>query len=711
MDINKTLAAELDLPPRQVAGAVKLLDDGNTVPFIARYRKEATGGLSDADLRKLAERLHYLRNLESRKEEITHLLKEQGKLTPTLLEQIANAGTLQTLEDIYRPFRPKRRTRATVAREKGLEPLAQLLLAQEPASPAPEALAASYLDPEKELTTIDTALAGARDIIAEIIADDPRSRQLARQKTWTRGVMVTQARRTEKSPYEMYYDYKEPVSRLAPHRVLAINRGEREEYLRVKIEAPVEEIMTALKSLWLRPDSPTTPVVAEALEDAYQRLLAPAVERDLRRELTERGEEQALKVFAANLEKLLLQPPVPGRVVLGFDPAYRTGCKLAVVDGTGKVLTTTVIYPTPPQEDYERASSVIKELVQEYWISVVALGNGTASRESELFLARVIKELGENKLVYVVVNEAGASVYSASRLAEEELPGMDVSFRGAVSIARRLQDPLAELVKIDPKSLGVGQYQHDVNQGKLERVLAGVVENCVNSVGVDLNSASPALLQYVSGISARTAAAISRRREGEGPFTDRKELLAIPGLGPKTFQQCAGFLRIRGGKNILDNTGVHPESYPIAHRLLEHFQIDLSRGETLPPDIKKAAPSLAKAWQVGLPTLMDIMTELAKPGRDPREELPPPLFRSDVLKLEDLRPGMILTGTVRNVTDFGAFVDIGVHQDGLVHISQLSSRFVQDPLTVVSVGDTVRVKILEVDLERRRISLSMKEAN
>jgi uncharacterized protein len=706
LDIIQSLAKELKLKKEQVEATVKLLDEGNTVPFIARYRKEVTGSLTDEVLRELEERLNYLRNLEERRLEITRLLEEQGVLNEDLEKKIAQATLLVELEDIYRPFRPKRKTRASLAKEKGLEPLAQFLLTQETGDVLQEAQ--KYVNPEAEVFASEEALQGAQDIIAEMAADDAEIRGTVRTLIRQKGVLRSQkkAKAEGRSPYEMYYDYQEMVKSIPPHRILAINRGEKEEFLDVKLEAPREEILSFINSYFIKGDLIGAGLIEEAINDGYNRLLEPSLEREIRKELTEKGEEQAIKVFAANLKKLLLQPPCKDQIVLGFDPAYRTGCKLAVVDPTGRVLDTAVIYPTPPQNKVEEAQKVLIELVNKYHVTAIALGNGTASRESEKFIADTL-QLFDHKVMYTIVNEAGASVYSASKLAQEEFPHYDVTLRSAVSIARRLIDPLAELVKIDPKAIGVGQYQHDVNQKRLGETLRGVVEDCVNSVDVNLNTASAALLSYVAGISQNVAKKIVAYREEKGPFKERQELLKVSGLGPKTFIQCAGFLRIPDGENPLDNTGVHPESYDVTDKLIKRLNLRLNeiKFNLLKEDLK----NLAKELEVGLPTLEDIVKELEKPGRDPREELPSPVFKAGVMEIEDLQVGMVLTGVVRNVVDFGAFVDIGVHQDGLVHISQLTDSFVKNPLDVVNVGDIVQVTVLSVDVERKRISLSMKK--
>ncbi len=700
--IIKTLAQELNIEERQVAATVGLLDEGNTVPFIARYRKEVTGGLSDEQLRLLFERLSYLRNLEARKTEVIKLLEEMEKLTPEIRQNLDRALTLQEVEDIYRPFRPKRRTRATIAREKGLEPLAAKILAQE--DMVDEQAIASFIDPQKGVATCEEALAGALDIIAEVVSDDAKIRKLIRDTAYKKGIVQTSGLTEETSTYSMYYDFKEPVQKIVSHRILAINRGEREKYLQVKILVPDDEIISIIKAEYIKESSPTSHLMENAIEDAYKRLIWPSIEREIRNMLTEQAEEQALSTFSKNLKHLILQPPIKGRVIMGFDPAYRTGCKIVVIDASGKLLAYTVCYPTPPQNKFDESKKIILDLIEKYRVDVVSLGNGTASRESEKFLAEILKE-SSRPVSYVIVSEAGASVYSASKLGTEEFPNLDVSFRGAVSIARRLQDPLAELVKIDPKSLGVGQYQHDVNQKRLSEKLSGVVEDCVNSVGVDVNTASPSLLGYVSGITASTASNIVKYREENGMFKSRKEFLKVPKLGPKTFEQCAGFLRVPESSNILDNTAVHPESYDIAEKVMKLYTLDELKIKIFS---ENEIAQMASNLDIGIPTLKDILSELKKPGRDPREELPAPIFRTDVLEISDLRPGMVLMGSVRNITDFGAFIDIGVHQDGLCHISELSEGFVRSPFDVVSVGDVVKVKVLSVDAERNRISLTMK---
>lgn len=713
-DIVAQLIREFDLKPYQVQNTIKLVDEGCTIPFIARYRKEQTGELNDQVLRELYDRLVYLRNLESRKEEVRRLIEEQEKLTDEISSALEACTSMQEVEDIYRPFKPKRRTRASIAREKGLEPLAEIIFGQNIFSGDIIEIAQSYIDPEKGVNSADDALAGAMDIIAEDVSDDAEIRKNVRQLFFKHGVLVSRAAKEEDSVYRMYYDFREPISRIARHRVLAVNRGEKEGFLQVKIEVPEELIIEFLLAKTVREKrSITSEFVVKAVEDSYKRLISPSVENEVRNELTELAGEQAIKVFAENLRNLLLQPPVKGRVVLGLDPAYRTGCKLAVVDDTGKVLATDVIYPTPPQNRVEDAERILLHLIEKYKVDIVSIGNGTASRESEIFTAGVLKKL-DRRVYYMVVSEAGASVYSASKLGAEEFPDFDVSLRSAISIARRLQDPLAELVKIDPKAIGVGQYQHDMNQKRLSETLRGVVEDCVNSVGVDLNTASPALLSYVSGINAAVAKNIVDYRENFGRFTSRQELKKVKKLGEKTFEQCAGFLRIPEGQNILDNTSVHPESYDAAAKLLKltgYSLDDVKNGKLdgLEKEVRKRGiESVASAIGVGVPTLRDIINELQKPGRDPRDELPKPILMTDVLSIDDLKPGMVLTGTVRNVADFGAFVDVGVHQDGLVHISELSDKYVRNPMDVVSVGDIVKVRVLAVDVERKRISLSMK---
>lgn len=781
MDIIAKLKEELKVEKWQVEAAVKLIDEGNTIPFISRYRKEATGSLNDEELRSLSERLIYLRNLEEKKETVLHSIEEQGKLTEELKAQILAAQTLVVVEDLYRPYRPKRKTRASVAKEKGLEGLAMLILEQNTTQPLEEA-AAEYVNPEKEVNTVQEAIAGAKDIIAEQISDEAAHRIYIRNITMEEG-RITSTARDEKaqSVYEMYYAYEEPVKKAAGHRILALNRGEKEKILNVKIEAPQERILQYLAKKTITQDNPVTePILREVIEDSYGRLIAPAIEREIRNELTEKAEDGAISVFGKNLEQLLLQPPISGKVVLGWDPAFRTGCKLAVVDATGKVLDTKVIYPTAPQNKVEQAKTELKRLIKQYHVSLISLGNGTASRESEQIIVDLIKEL-DTPLQYVIVNEAGASVYSASKLATEEFPQFDVGQRSAASIARRLQDPLAELVKIEPRSIGVGQYQHDMNQKKLSEALNGVVEDSVNKVGVDLNTASASLLEYISGISKVIAKNIVDYRETNGRFTNRKQLLKVAKLGPKAYEQCAGFLRILNGDNPLDATSVHPESYEAAQKLLDRLGLtmddvreaqkkaaaekqaakkapenkkgDKNKKENGPQQKKvvihntntamgkalaaamggRAMPEepvgqtaavavktgslekkvtdkkkLAQELGIGEITLTDILKELEKPARDPRDGMPAPILRSDVLDMKDLKPGMVLKGTVRNVIDFGVFVDIGVHQDGLVHISQITERYIKHPLEAVSVGDIVDVKVLEVDTAKKRIALTMK---
>ncbi len=783
MDIISKLKDELKVQKWQVEAAVKLIDEGNTIPFIARYRKEVTGSLNDEVLRDLNERLSYLRNLEERKEQVISSIEEQGQLTDELKEKILAAETLVVVEDLYRPYKPKRRTRATVAREKGLEPLAQLILAQELQTPL-EAAAAEYIDPEKEVNTASDAIEGAKDIIAEQISDEAEYRIYIRQATYDEGRIISSAKdEKQESVYEMYYNFEEPVNKVAGHRILALNRGEAEKVLNIKVEAPVERIITYLEKKTITASNPNTEqVLKDTVLDSYNRLIAPAIEREIRNELTEKAEDGAISVFGKNLEQLLMQPPIAGKVVLGWDPAFRTGCKLAVVDATGKVLDTKVVYPTAPQNKVKEAKDEVKKLIKKYGISLISVGNGTASRESEMIIVDMLKELAADgiSVQYVITNEAGASVYSASKLATEEFPNFDVGQRSAASIARRVQDPLAELVKIDPKSIGVGQYQHDMNQKKLSESLTGVVEDCVNKVGVDLNTASAPLLEYISGISKAIAKNIVDYREANGRFTNRNQLLKVAKLGPKAYEQCAGFMRISGGDNPLDATSVHPESYDAAMKLLDKLsltmedvkklQAEAAAGSGKPHADKKTAQNdrknrkdnnrqsggrntstalgqaIAAAMgetgdsrpvrdvpdkkEVGRPgsiekrigdkkkmaaelgigeiTLTDIVKELEKPARDPRDDMPKPILRSDVLEMKDLKPGMVLKGTVRNVIDFGAFVDIGVHQDGLVHISQMTDKYIKHPLEAVSVGDIVDVKVLDIDAGRKRISLSMK---
>lgn len=715
MDINQKITEELGVKRWQVDAAVKLIDEGNTIPFIARYRKEATGTLNDEQLRKLHERLVYLRNLEEKKAQVLSSIEEQGKLTEELRAQIEKAETLVVVEDLYRPYRPKRRTRATIAKEKGLEPLAALILLQKTDVPLEET-AQAYVDPQKEVHSAEEAIVGARDIIAEGISDDADYRSYIRKITMQKGRVVSAAKDEKaESVYEMYYEFEEPVQKLAGHRILALNRGEKEKFLTVKVEAPEEDILRYLEKKTIHRENPyTMPVLKEAAADSYKRLIGPAIEREIRSDLTEKAEDGAIEVFKKNLGQLLMQPPIVGQTVLGWDPAFRTGCKLAVVDPTGKVIGTTVIYPTAPTtpQKIKASKDLLKKIIKKYHITLISLGNGTASRESEMFIVELLKEIPE-KVQYVIVSEAGASVYSASKLATEEFPKFDVGQRSAASIARRLQDPLAELVKIDPKSIGVGQYQHDMNQKKLSEALSGVVEDCVNKVGVDLNTASAPLLSYISGISSAIAKNIVAYREENGRFQSRKELLKVAKLGPKAYEQCAGFMRIQDAKNPLDGTSVHPESYEAAEKLLEKqgFQTsDINGGKLTGLSLTiKDYERLAQELGVGEITLRDIVRELEKPARDPRDEMPKPILRTDVLEMKDLTEGMVLKGTVRNVIDFGVFVDIGVHQDGLVHISEITDKkFIKHPLEAVSVGDIVDVKVLSVDPKRKRIQLTMK---
>lgn len=712
MDIALKITEELACKKWQVEAAMKLIDEGNTIPFIARYRKEATGSLNDEQLRELNERLTYLRNLEEKKAQVLSSIEEQEKLTPELKAQIEAAETMVLVDDLYRPYRPKRKTRATVAKDKGLEGLANIIYLQM-TDTAIEKEAESYLSEEKGVLTVDEAIAGAKDIIAENISDEADFRTKLRELTMSKGILSSSAKDAEaESVYEMYYAFSTPVSKMTGYRTLAVNRGEKENFLTVKIDAPVEDIIKYLEKQIIVRDNPyTTEILKDVIADSYERLIAPSIEREVRNALTEAAEDGAIKVFASNLEQLLMQPPIVGQVVLGWDPAFRTGCKLAVVDTTGKVLDTVVIYPTAPQNKVAEAKKTLKALIKKYGITLISVGNGTASRESELVIAELIKEL-DTPVQYVIVNEAGASVYSASKLATEEFPNFDVGQRSAASIARRLQDPLSELVKIDPKAIGVGQYQHDMNQKKLTAALDAVVEDSVNHVGVDLNTASAPLMEHISGINKTLAKNIVEYREANGSFKSRKELLKVPKLGPKAFEQCAGFMRISNGTNPLDATSVHPESYDIAMKLIERlgYNIDELKSGSLTgisnavKDIKKLSAELG----TGTVTLTDILKELEKPARDPRDEMPKPILRGDVLEMKDLTEGMILKGTVRNVIDFGAFVDIGVHQDGLVHISEMSNKFIRHPLEVVSVGDVVQVKVLSVDLGKKRIQLTMK---
>ncbi len=710
MDILKKLQEELNIKAFQVEHTVQLLDEGNTIPFIARYRKEMTGSLDDQLIRQLADRLCSLRNLEEKREQVKNAIAEQGFLTEELEKQLDAAETQTALEDIYRPFRPKRRTRASMAKEKGLQPLADMIFSQNTKG-SPMEWAADFVNSEKGVETAEEALQGAMDILAEQFSDDPVLRQLLREETLKTGVLVSKRAKEEASVYEMYYDFQEPLKKLAGHRVLAVNRGEKEDFLSVKIEAEEESLLQRMAQGIIRKNSTTAALLQEVIADSYKRLIAPSLEREIRNSLTEKAEEAALGVFRENLKQLLLQPPISGKVVLALDPAYRTGCKIAVIDGTGKPLETTVIYPTPPQNKIEEAEKKLLGLIEKYGVQLISIGNGTASRESELFVAEMLKKT-KHPVQYIITNEAGASVYSASKLGAEEFPEYDVSLRSAVSIGRRVQDPLAELVKIDPKSIGVGQYQHDMNQKRLGEVLGGVVEDCVNSVGVDLNTASPALLSYVAGINSAVAKNILKYREENGRFLARKELLKVPKLGPKAYEQCAGFLRLPESDMPLDRTGVHPESYKAAEQLLKLCGYGLS--DVAEKRVKGLSEKLtspeetAEMLGIGVPTLLDMIKELEKPGRDPREEAPAPVLRSDVLSMEDLQEGMVLAGTVRNVLDFGVFVDIGVHQDGLVHISQICDRFIRHPLEAVKLGDVVQVKVLSVDIEKKRISLTMR---
>ena len=713
--ITKQLIEEFHLKEFQVVNTLNLIDQGNTIPFIARYRKEQTGELSDTVLRDLFDRLTYLRNLKARKEDVVRIIDEQGKLTEELKMKIEKAVTITEVEDLYRPYKQKRRTRATIAKEKGLEPLAELISAQNLFEGSIDEIAGHYISSEKEVNTSEDAIQGAMDIIAEIISDNADYRKRIRHLTFNDGLVISVAAKIdEKSVYEMYYDYKEPVKRIPSHRILAINRGEKEGQLKVKIDTNSEIILSYIKNeVVSKKRSITSSIVEATAEDAYKRLIEPSIEREIRNNLTEKAEEQAIKVFSTNLKNLLLQAPIKGTVVMGFDPAYRTGCKIAVVDDTGKLLATTTVYPTAPNNEVEKTKKELTALIEKHNINMIAIGNGTASRESEMFVADMLKEI-DREVYYTIVSEAGASIYSASKLAAEEYPDINVSIRGAISIGRRLQDPLAELVKIDPKSIGVGQYQHDVNQNRMDETLTGVVEDAVNSVGVDLNTASASLLQYIAGINKTIANNIVKYREEKGKIKSRKELLKVPRLGPAAFVQCAGFLRIVDGANALDITAVHPESYEAAEKLLSKlgFNLEDIKSKNL-ANLKEKVQNiklseLAQELGIGLPTLNDIVKELQKPGRDPREEMPKPILRTDVLKIEDLKPDMILTGTVRNVIDFGAFVDIGIKNDGLVHISEMSDRFIKNPMEVVSVGDIVKVRVLNVDFDRGKVSLSMK---
>lgn len=716
-NINHILSKELGISLKQVTSVIEMLDEGNTVPFIARYRKERTGGLTDEVLRKFNERLTYLRNLESRKEDVLRIIEEQEKLTPELKLKIEKAITLTEVEDIYRPFKAKKRTRATMAIEKGLKPLAELILSGEFNGDIVEE-ANKYINEEKGVKNEEEALQGAMDIISEIISDNADYRKWIRNFVQKDGIIQVKGSSEEQTPYEMYYDYKEPVRTIPSHRILAINRGEKEKILSVKVTCNDDKIIDYLNKKVLKGNKITDKYLEESIKDSFKRLIYPSIEREIRSELTSKGEEGAIDIFKANLKALLMQAPIKGKVVMGFDPGFRTGCKVAILDETGKFVENTTVYPTAPQNRIDETISTLKKLIKKHGVQVISLGNGTASRESEEVIAKMLKEIKEEtgkELFYVIVSEAGASVYSASELANKEYPDLDVTVRGAISIGRRLQDPLAELVKIDPKAIGVGQYQHDVTQKKLDESLAGIVEDCVNNVGVDLNIATPSLLSYISGINASIAKNIVDYREENGKFKSRKELLKVKRLGQKAYEQCAGFLRVMESKEALDNTSVHPESYKVAKELIKtlgYTEEDLKNGKLVDIDERvkaKGISNLAKELEVGEPTLNDIIKEIKKPGRDPREELPKPIFKSGVIEMKDLKPGMILMGTVRNVSDFGAFVDIGVHQDGLVHKSQMADRFVKHPLDIVKVGDVVEVRILDVDLKRKRISLSMKK--
>jgi uncharacterized protein len=712
--IIKIIAEELNIKPAQVENTIRLIDEGNTIPFIARYRKEVTGGLSDEILRTFGERLNYLRNLEKRKEEVTNSINEQGKLTEEITKDLENAITLAEVEDIYRPYKQKKKTRATVAKAKGLEPLAEIILKQEEKRDITK-IAEEYINEEKEVKTPEEAICGALDIIAEMISDNPEYRKLIKQIIYSKGVIKTIATKPEeKSAYEMYYDFSENVNKLPSHRILAINRGEKEEFLKVKIEKEEEIILEKIEKDIIKGETQFTNYLKDTIQDSFKRLIEPSIDREIRSDLTEKAEEQAIKVFGKNAKQLLLGAPIKGITVMGFDPAYRTGCKIAIIDETGKVLDITTVYPTEPQNDVEGAEKELVKLINKNNVNMIAIGNGTASRESELFVSEMIKKC-DHEVLYTIVSEAGASVYSASKLATEEYPDINVSIRGAISIARRLQDPLAEFVKIDPKSIGVGQYQHDVNQKKLEESLAGVVEDSVNKVGVDVNTATPSLLSYVSGINKTIAKNIVKYRDENGKISTRKELLKVPKLGKVAFEQCAGFIRIPDGKNPLENTAVHPESYETAENLLQTigYKVEDLKDKEKIAELRKKLSCLnlektSKELNIGEMTLKDIIEELSKPGRDPREDMPKPILRQDVLKFEDLKEGMILTGTVRNVIDFGAFVDIGVKHDGLVHISELSEKFVKNPSDIVAVGDIVKVKVIGIDSERQKVQLSMK---
>ena len=712
--IEQIIADELNIKISQVENTIKLIDEGNTIPFIARYRKEVTGGLSDETLRTFSERLNYLRNLEKRKEEVTNSIEEQGKLTEEIVKNLENAVTLAEVEDIYRPYKQKKKTRATVAKAKGLEPFAEIIFEQKETKDIKE-IAKEYINEEKEVKTAEEAIQGALDIIAENISDNPEYRKIIKKIVYTEGMLETKASKPdERSAYEMYYEFSEKVNKLPSHRILAINRGEKEDFLKVKIEKNEEKILEIIQKDIIKGETQFKQYLIDTILDSFKRLIEPSIDREIRSDLTEKAEEQAIKVFGKNAKQLLLGAPLKGITVMGFDPAYRTGCKIAIIDETGKVLDYTTVYPTEPQNDVEGAEKELVKLINKDKVDMIAIGNGTASRESEMFVSEMIKKC-DHKVLYTIVSEAGASVYSASKLATEEYPDINVSIRGAISIARRLQDPLAEFVKIDPKSIGVGQYQHDVNQKKLEESLAGVVEDSVNKVGVDVNTATPSLLSYVSGINKTIAKNIVKYRDENGKLTERKQLLKVPKLGKVAYEQCAGFIRIPDGKNALENTAVHPESYESAEKLLNNLgykvedlkdkdKIKEIRGKLSDVDVKETAKQL----EIGELTLKDIIDELSKPGRDPREDMPKPILRQDVLKFEDLREGMILTGTVRNVIDFGAFVDIGVKHDGLVHISEMSEKFVKNPSDIVSVGDIVKVKVIGIDNDRQKVKLSMK---
>ena len=712
--IEQIIADELNIKTSQVENTIKLIDEGNTIPFIARYRKEVTGGLSDETLRTFSERLNYLRNLEKRKEEVTNSIEEQGKLTEEIVKDLENAVTLAEVEDIYRPYKQKKKTRATVAKAKGLEPLAEVILVQTETRDINE-IAIEYINEEKEVKTAEEAIQGALDIIAENISDNPEYRKIIKKIVYTEGMIETKASKPdEKSAYEMYYDFNEKVNKMPSHRILAINRGEKEEFLKVKIVKDEEKILQIIQKDIIKGETQFTQYLIDTIADSFKRLIEPSIDREIRSDLTEKAEEQAIKVFGKNAKQLLLGAPIKGITVMGFDPAYRTGCKIAIIDETGKVLDITTVYPTEPQNDVEGAEKELIKLINKDKVDMIAIGNGTASRESEMFVSEMIKKC-DHKVLYTIVSEAGASVYSASKLATEEYPDINVSIRGAISIARRLQDPLAEFVKIDPKSIGVGQYQHDVNQKKLEESLAGVVEDSVNKVGVDVNTATPSLLSYVSGINKTIAKNIVKYRDENGKLTERKQLLKVPKLGKVAFEQCAGFIRIPDGKNALENTAVHPESYESAEKLLNNlgYKVEDLKDKDKIREIKVKLADVnvketAKQLEIGELTLNDIIDELGKPGRDPREDMPKPILRQDVLKFEDLREGMILTGTVRNVIDFGAFVDIGVKHDGLVHISEMSEKFVKNPSDIVSVGDIVKVKVIGIDNDRQKVKLSMK---